>query len=604
MRGVYAPLFLFTFGSMKGILRHLAVSIFIFTSLNQAWSQSYQLLFQTHDTTTYQQRILTTRLDSIALLQSGYTTLNPGGNQLYPSGELQSDYLNSYSNFQIASPKWELLENTYSGLPHLGFYYSFGSRGIQNIRVDYQQTFAKKFNVNLRYTGNHLNKDAGFMRNGGYTNNIVQFLSNYHGKHYNGQYYLNYYYGKRRSGVQLMEDSLLLLQPIQLIPVENESAFSKLNFAQAGTQHQFYVTKDSSIRQGIIYQNQLNIHNRKYSESKSTLSNYDFIYLDSTGTYDQYFWGQIRNELGYFIDSKHFSVSARAFHQYWKYDNYTYRQDTSEIGIAAEIKLIWNRISFQSHLDMTFLGAVGAINSQSSMNWKIINDLSFHAFLDFENQYPSVFFRNYQGNSIQWKTQSVRLQQTLKTGGTLSWNKKIPLKFGAGFIHLSNHYWLIDNQLRNDTLKNITLLNIHLKSEFKVRTFHFDPYLAMNFTSKNARIAPLIDARLNIYWNQKLFSTKKFDFILGITARYTSKVSLVSYNQLVDSYQFTNTTSSTFQPILRLDVYTGFQIDNFRFFLRYENIDSFWNSKRNYTLLHYPIAPGVIHIGLTWDFFN
>jgi hypothetical protein len=148
-------------------------------------------------------------------------------------------------------------------------------------------------------------------------------------------------------------------------------------------------------------------------------------------------------------------------------------------------------------------------------------------------------------------------------------------------------------------------LNVNTSARFKVKTFHFDPYLAFNLTSKNIHFVPMLDARLNLYWNKKLFKTKKFDFILGATVRYQTKYNLVAYNNLVDLYQFSSTASMfTFNPIVRLDIFTGFQIDNFRFFARYENIDSFWNKRQNFTTYKYPISQGVIHIGLTWDFFN
>jgi hypothetical protein len=53
-----------------------------------------------------------------------------------------------------------------------------------------------------------------------------------------------------------------------------------------------------------------------------------------------------------------------------------------------------------------------------------------------------------------------------------------------------------------------------------------------------------------------------------------------------------------------LHVFGGFQIDQFRFFVRFENIGYFWNDNSIELLDAYPITGGQLRVGLTWDFFN
>lgn len=575
----------------------------LFTSANIFGQTTYSIISRSIDTLTYKHRIGTERQDSIHLVNTGYTTLQPGGSYQSLAGYLGMDYLEGFNLFKQQTPRFKELKNYYAGLPHLGFFYSFGGRGLQNVNVEYQQTLAQKFNIHLNYNGSLINNQAGFLRNSAFKNNTIRLLMNYEGDRYKGLYYANYYFGQRSFPGGIISDSLLDVNPIQLIPVTNESASAKFNVAQAGTQHLYSFTKDSSlVKHGIVYQNELKIENRKYTEIGATLANYPINQFHLDSTYDHYQWSRVRNEAGYFIKSKVFSFAAKAFYQNWWYKTNDVRMDTTEIGVTGDLVLQLKNMKLTSFLDATLVGAVGEIHSLSKLRMDF-KPFLLNAYLSFENRLPSVFMRRYEGNSVQWNITDPKLQQTIELGGTLDFKFKIPLKVGAKWSNYSNHYWMVNGQLRNDTMNVVSGLNVFAKSDIKLGTFHVDPYVALNLTSADVRHVPLFDGRLNLYWNKKLFSTKQFDFILGTTLRYQTKYDLISYNNLVDLYQFSNSGYS-FQPILRMDVYTGFQIDNFRVFIRYENIDAFWNDRVNFTVDGMPIAPGVIRVGITWDFFN
>lgn len=604
MRGECMLPFFYIFTFVKRKLKISVVSLLFVFSFFPLKAQ-YSIVSITQDTLSYENRTLTKNLDSISLVHTGYNQLQPGGNFISLGGVYQSNFIDGMALFQNHSPKFKTLSSFYAGLPHVGFFYSFGSRGLQNIHVDYQQTLARKFNINLQYDGYLLSDKAGFLRHSAYKNNTIQLMMNYHGERYKGLYYLNYFFGNRASNQGVTADSLLNTFPLQLIPVRNESAFAKFNKVEAGTQHLISFTKDSLIKHGVVYENELKLQNRKYTEAQAYLALYDSIYKDSAGTYDHYQWWRVRNAAGYFFQMKQLKFAAKAFHQYWKYKDQGINMDTTEVGINADLLFNWRTFEVKSRFDMTFIGAIGEMESVSSLKWTS-EKINLGAFAVIENKYPSVFLRQYRGNSIKWNIAStMKLQQTIKLGGNIEWKKRIPFQSSVSWANLSNNYWFIDGELRNDTLKNVSLINWNTSARFKAGTFHFDPYFGLNITSKSIRFVPLIDARLNVYWNKKLFKTKRFDFILGVSARYQTKYNLVSYNNLVDLYQISSNASNlSYNPIVRLDIYTGFQIDNFRFFFRYENLDSFWNKRNNYTVFNYPIAPGTIHIGLTWDFFN
>ncbi len=52
------------------------------------------------------------------------------------------------------------------------------------------------------------------------------------------------------------------------------------------------------------------------------------------------------------------------------------------------------------------------------------------------------------------------------------------------------------------------------------------------------------------------------------------------------------------------NTFTSVQIDEFRMYFKIENVDSFWSNRINSIAMGYPVAPSLMRLGLTWDFFN
>jgi len=56
--------------------------------------------------------------------------------------------------------------------------------------------------------------------------------------------------------------------------------------------------------------------------------------------------------------------------------------------------------------------------------------------------------------------------------------------------------------------------------------------------------------------------------------------------------------------LLRLNAFMALSIDEFRFFLKAENLSSLINDPKTRIDTDYPIMPFLIRVGITWDFFN
>jgi hypothetical protein len=110
-----------------------------------------------------------------------------------------------------------------------------------------------------------------------------------------------------------------------------------------------------------------------------------------------------------------------------------------------------------------------------------------------------------------------------------------------------------------------------------------------------------LSARL--FLKGKAFKSKKLEYIYGVDLSYISNYRLVGYNYQLEMYTLTNSMNE-FKAMLNLNAFIGIAMNEFRMFLKVNNLGYLWNDKTNQQLIGYPIQKNYIQLGITWDFFN
>ena len=93
------------------------------------------------------------------------------------------------------------------------------------------------------------------------------------------------------------------------------------------------------------------------------------------------------------------------------------------------------------------------------------------------------------------------------------------------------------------------------------------------------------------------------EFALGADVGYDTDYNHFTYNNLTGTLDPNQSLFIT-PSMMRMNVFTAIQISQFRFYIRGENIDYFWNPETNRIDENFPIMPFFLRIGITWDFFN
>jgi hypothetical protein len=541
-------------------------------------------------------------IDSLDLYHAANQTLNPGGVWNHPFGGSGNSYLDIMSSLQTPIRPLGQLSRKFAALPHLGFMYSFGSAGTQFVHMDYQQTFRKGSNLAIAYDRN---VSKGFMRNSAFANDRFQLMFDHAGRKYSNLVYLHFNQSTRALNGGITTDTLIQDFGLEYTPVFKENASSRIRQFEFGSQHLLNLGNDSLRQHGIAYHNKWSLLNRVYTEQDTVFAIYDNVYIDSFETRDQYQHARIDNALGYFLKTGSLSAEALINHGYWKFQNLATNRDTNEVEFQLNLAYKQKNWQVYNAFRLNLLGATGEF--QENLHISLRQGSWKHQLrVETGQSLPTPFQRQYLANNHSWKLENLKTQGKTGIFYGLQAATKFELNVQLGWQQLKNTYFLIGDTWRNDTLTTLNLLSGQIGGTLKWRKLYWQPRIIVTANPSGFAFAPQYDLRSRIFINKKLFKAQKLNFIIGADVRYQGPYKLLTYDPTLDLYRLPQSGAAItqYQQMFELDMFMGFQIAEFRFYFRFENIDYFWNDQTNRTLTAYPITPNVIRIGLTWDFFN
>lgn len=559
-------------------------------------------LFFPKDTVRFTSRTGSDRIDSLDLLQTALYSNNSGGSWNSLFGIFGTDYTSVPSRLTSPDTRDNQLKAKYSALPHLGFMYSFGSGGIQYVHVDYQQAFKRNTLLNVRYDRN---VSKGLWRNNAFKNNKLQILALHEGRVY--QNVIRFQYKNQIRGLNggFENDSLLAIAGIEFIPVLKNDAADSVKKFNIQTKHFIDFDSDSIRKNGITYQNELKIFNRVFYEDESVYGNYSVYLIDSFSTRDQFQDARLDNSIGYFFANSRFRTEILADLGYWRFQNLGKFRDTTEMDVK------WN-LAFSSkklHIDNAFrVNVVGAKNQWSNHLLMRLQQgkITHEAKASIQFYLPDPFQRFYFSNQHQWSTNlSLQGKQEIsyKLSSSVKWRPSVSMQY----VQQQNTLFLENGSWSNSTsYSSFSMINFQASVDLKWKSFALQPLIGYNLVPSQFDFIPALDARTRLLFNKKFFKAQKFNFLFGVDVRYRSKYSLLYFDPSLAFYQLPSSPNSIlfYNPQLKLDLFTGFQIDDFRFYFRFENLDYIWNTRTNLEQIGVPISPSILRFGLTWDFFN
>lgn len=555
-------------------------------------------LYSMNDDTLRLGHHLGSQLDSIDLTFTKHasTFVGNGNGRIENTLPIDFFYTNNggvqYRNFS----EWKRMR--FSALPHLGFGYVFGTQGQQYVSANYQQSLGSKILFNIDY---NLHRSNGYIRNSISNMHDVQLqfrrISKFYSFQFNGQYQRN---DLGQSG-GVTNDSIIDVNGLAFVPVNKQDAQSRYRGTRLQFDNYFDILSNDSLRSfGIYTESQLRILNHRYSESSDTLDLiYGSINYDSIQTQDQDQLSEAINTAGIFFKSNKLAAKAGVFTNYWRYSNLGIVNETMEIGLDGEVQLNIRRVFLKNHTNFNFIGAQQEWFSNSSLKLSIAQ-FTIKGFANFSNLLPEQFQRNYFGNHTQTSIATISKQFRSNINATAEYAFGTRSKVGVHVnnVNLVDNYFFVNNNWRNDSIGNLSYLQLGASLETGYKILHAS--VRANYSIGKYVPSYMIQSRILL--QGKLFKGRKLLAQIGVEGSIHSGFDVLGYLPMLDAYQF---SSGQISPqVINLHAFGAFEVSQFRFFFRVENIGYVWNDSSNLQVANYPIPAMNIRIGITWDFFN
>ena len=571
-------------------------SLFLFLIITPFLLKGQNNLFTEKDSICFSHRT-GGQIDSLDMSFSSSISTAPGGTLNTINSTISPNFI--FERFGLQNFRNTIFNKqmVFSGIPHLGFSYSFGSKGTQFLHFDYQHALSKKTLLNLNYQRNSSN---GFLRNSKYSDNTFSIQLRKNNKFYS--YYLESTYSSKMTSLNggVTNYDNIDSQGLEFLPVNNSYAKNNIKIASFKLNNYFNLLNDSINAIGIVTKHQYELTSREFLDEKS-LKNWN---IDSVKTRDQYRLASIRNSSGLYLKSKKTYFDFLIQHRYWDYQNLGIHHDTSEINLTSTFQIDLKRLSLKNDALFNLIGAGGEWSNKSSLSTDY-NKLKICGTMQVEQKWPEAFQRFYFSNNYSYKLEAFKLQSRLNTSISVIYNLNdydfFKISYSNSILH--NNYFFINSSWRNDTLNLISINSISLNGNIKFGYFNIQPNVTINIPSSNFFYIPKTTINTRFFVKKKMFKAKKMEGIYGVDFAWISTYNLMSYNSVMDVFTVTD-SKSVFHSITNLSAFVGFSIGEFRFYSRMENIGYFWNDKSNQILVGYPIQKNFIRLGLTWDFFN
>jgi len=558
------------------------------------------------DTVLYEQRTGGS-IDTFDISNGDYPTTFSGGRSI-----LSLNGLSSYSFYQdLTSRKFQRFTFfdplKFSAIPHLGFAYSFGGQGTQFVRLDYSQAFTQKLLFNFKYDRNAGN---GYIQNSDFVENNLRLQLQRDARRFSFQLKASYqsFVNSHSGGVvdDPSTDDVINQLGLGFSPVNKSTAQDSLKMGSVYLKNYLNFSPDSLNHFGLTTHHHYSITNRVYRESDFLSPIYNSINIDSLNTRDQFNNARIRNAGGVYYSNRktQFYLDALIEHGYWNFQNLGRNLDTNEIGLVTNARIKIKDIVLSNHARVNVVGAFNEWSDEARLVYSK-GRLKASGGLVLKNSAPDPFQREYFANNFSYVLTSFDKQTILRTGAGFNWNVKDSiLNFGVkgDFTSLSSVYSFDGQTWRTDS-SSFTFASLRADAHMSLGLFNFYPTIVYSFDSDD--YLPSLQFYSRLFLKGRLFKAKKLEALLGVDASYVTAFNNRVYVPAMDAFDmFVTSGLSETKAMFNLHAFASFGIDEFHFYVRYENIGYFWNDSTNDEVFGYPIPSTRLRIGLSWDFFN
>ena len=298
------------------------------------------------------------------------------------------------------------------------------------------------------------------------------------------------------------------------------------------------------------------------------------------------------------FDKRRFTLPADSARSTTKYDEFsTY--------LGAELsKQQGKLLTYRARGEFCLAGSdLGEFRLDGDLKTKfrlMEKDASISANGYIKNLTPAFYMRHNHSRYYWWDL-SLKNIQKVYVGGEVDL-QQTKTKVTAGVESIQNFVYFGKTGVPEQFGSNLQVVTIRAKQDFRYKAFGWENEVAYQLSSeKNVLPLPQISAYTNAYID--FTYAKVLNMQLGVDAHYYTSYYAPYYEPATQQFQTQEEKKIGNYPII--NVYANLYLKQTRFFISGYNIGSlFITPTEHFSLLHYPLNPMIIKLGISFYLNN
>ena len=445
------------------------------------------------------------------------------------------------------------------------------------------------------------------------------------------------------AGSEPKADSLNIANDSTRIKVNGQAAIDSLNRAQAiqdsidATMKKEYVPVTS-----LIHTLDLSNYKRTYQAYNTPTGYYRDNYYSqglmysNDSIYDQTKHLQVKNTFAIALlegFNKYVKAGLKGFitHDYRKYtmpdlienSDTSFQQSWSEqtVSIGGQLsKTQGKTLHFNLTAEAWLVGEDRGqlkVDFNTDLNFRLFGDtvqLAAHAY--FHSLHPTFYQRHYHSKNLWWDDDDMSKETRTRIEGLFSYRKtdtklRVAVEEIQHYTYYGMSYDATTSGRTNMTAGvyqesgNINVLTAQVHQNFRLGPLNWENVVTYQ-NSSNTEVLPL--PTWNIFSNLylKFRIAKVLDVELGADATWFSEYYAPDFCPMINQYAIQQNEASRVElggyPFV--DVYANMRLKGVRFFVAMTNVLNGSGNHMKFLAPHYPVNGSVLHMGVSWPFFN
>lgn len=296
---------------------------------------------------------------------------------------------------------------------------------------------------------------------------------------------------------------------------------------------------------------------------------------------------------------------------------------TSEHNISIGGQLIKSQGNTLHYDAMAELWTIGKdagqlkVDFNTDLNFRLLGDtITLAAHGHFYRLSPTYYQRHYHSKHFWWDDDDLTKETHTRIEGLFNYRKtktslRVAIEEIQNYTYLGMSYTAESESRKNLSAAirqhsgNINLLTAQLKQHFKLGPVNWENVVTyQNSSNQSVLPVPTVNIFTNLYLGFKIAGVLSVE--LGACGTYFTEYEAPDFCPQLNQYAIQENEDSriTLGNFPFIDVYANMHLKRARFFIMMNNVVSDFGNKKTFLTPHYPVNTSVMHLGVSWNFFN